>query len=339
MNVLVTGAAGFLGLYIVEQLAARGDRVRALCRTPSPPLQLPNVEVVTGDIRDRAAVVAACRGVDAVIHTAAVAGIWGPWELFYETNTLGTRYVVEGCRTHGVPRLVYTSSPSVTFDGSPQENVAESVGYPNQWLCFYPQTKAAAEQEVLAAHGANRLHTCSLRPHLIWGPRDRHLIPRLLERAKSGKLKRVGDGSNLIDITYVENAAEAHLQTLDALAAAGPVGGRAYFLSQGEPVNCWDWINAILELAGLPPVRRSVGYNAAYSVGAALEVVWRALRRRDEPPMTRFLAAQLAKHHYFDITRARTDLGYQPRVTTAQGMHRLKAWLAGASQRSLSSRA
>lgn len=327
MRVLVTGATGFLGQYVVEQLRARGDAVRGLCRRAAPELESLGVEIVRGDITDRAAVVAACQGVDAVIHTAAIAGIGMQWAPFFATNVLATRHVLDGCREHGVGRLVYTSSPSVTFDGSPQRNVDLTGPYPTRWLAHYPHTKAIAELEVINAHRPGLLHTCSLRPHLIWGPRDRHLIPRLLERARSGRLRRVGDGTNLVDMIYVENAAAAHLSALDKLAAADPVGGCAYFLSQGEPVNCWDWINEILALAGLPPVRKAVSFATANRVGAVCEFIWRVLRRTDEPPMTRFLAAQLAKDHYFDLTRARADLGYEPRISTSDGMRRLGEWL------------
>ena len=257
-----------------------------------------------------------------------MAGIWGPWQEFYETNTLGTQYIVEGCLKHGVGRLVYTSSPSVTFDNDEQCDVDESAPYPQRWLCPYPQSKALAEQHVLASNGRNGLLTCALRPHLIWGPRDRHLIPRVIARARTGRLRRVGDGTNLIDMVYVENAAAAHLQAADALAnTTVPPAGRAYFISQGEPVNCWGWINEILSRAGLPPVRKSISLKAAWRLGAVCEVIYKMLRLRREPPMTRFLAAQLAKSHYFDISAARRDFGYTPRISTAEGLCRLAAEL------------
>lgn len=321
---LVTGATGFLGQYIVEQLVARGDRVRAFVRRSTPDLERLGVELAWGDVTDRAAVNEACRGVDAVYHVAAVAGIWGPWEHFYSINTVGTRNVIAACRQQRVPRLIFTSSPSVTFDGSDQAGIDERTAYPTRWLCHYPHTKALAEQEVLAAHEPGRLATCSLRPHLIWGPRDRHLIPRLIERAKSGQLRRVGAGRNLIDMVYVENAAEAHLLAADALASdASPVGGRAYFITQGEPVNCWEWIDELLARAGQPPVRRSISLTAAYMIGSALEAAHHLTGNEREPRMTRFLAAQLGRHHYFDISAARRDLGYSPRVSTAEGMQRL----------------
>ncbi len=325
MNALVTGAGGFLGLYVVEQLTARGDRVRALCRVSHPQLDALGVETVRADLRDRPAVVEACRGMDAVFHTGGMTGIGGRWNDYYEINVLGTRYVVDGCRAHGVGRLVYTSSPSVTYDGRSQEGVDESVPYARRWLCPYPHSKALAEQHVLAANGKAGLLCCALRPHLIWGPRDRHLIPRILDDARKGRLRRIGDGRNLIDTVYVENAAAAHLLAADTLKPGSPAAGRAYFISQGEPVNCWAWIDAILALAGLPPVRKSMSPRAAWLMGAAYESVYRLLGLRGQPPMTRFLAAQLSTSHYFNIARARHDFGYEPRISMAEGMRRLAA--------------
>ena len=327
MKTFVTGANGFLGLYLAEQLRARGDDVRALVRQPCAELSAIGAELVLGDLRDAECVARACRGIDVVYHVAGVAGIWGDWEHFYGINTQGTEHVIAGCRRQGVGRLVYTSSPSVTFDGSDQSGVDETVPYPSRWLCHYSHTKALAEQRVLeASGGAGGLVTCALRPHLIWGPRDRQLIPRLLERARLGRLRRVGDGSNRVDTVYVENAAAAHWQAADALAQPNsPVAGKAYFLSQGEPVRCWDWINEILELAGLPPVRRGVSFRAAWLAGAALERLYGWLGRREEPVMTRFLAAQLAKDHFFDITAAQRDFGYRATISTAEGLRRLAA--------------
>jgi nucleoside-diphosphate-sugar epimerase len=234
----------------------------------------------------------------------------------------------------------------VVFAGLDQCGIDETTSYNFEWLrsnrAYYSLSKALAERSVLAANG-ERLKTCALRPHLIWGPGDTHLIPRLIARAHSGRLRRVGDGTNLVDITYVESAADAHLRAADALAhqaadfdklnpgkAASPTG-KAYFISQGEPVNCWHWIDEILALVDLPPVRRSVSLKTAWRVGGACERVWRLLRLKGEPPMTRFLAAQLATSHWFDISAARRDLGYEPRVSTAEGMQRLAEWLRGRS--------
>ena len=330
MKALVTGGGGFLGGEIVRQLVARGDSVRVLARQRYAWHEPLGVEACVGDVRDAAAVRRACVGREVVFHTAAVAGIWGSWEWFHGINTAGTHHVLEACRAEGVPYLVQTSSPSVTFDGSDQTGVDECVSYPSGWLCHYAQTKALAEQAVLAAHGVDGLATCALRPHLIWGPDDPHLVPRLLDRARQGRLVQVGAGRNRIDTIYVENAAAAHLQALEALHNHGTPGGRAYFISQGEPVNCWGWINELLALAGLPPVRRRLPLPAAWAIGAGLEGCYWGLGWQQEPRMTRFLAAQLARDHFYDIGAARRDFGFQPRVSQQEGMRRLAAhWSAG----------
>ncbi|QDU30365.1 3 beta-hydroxysteroid dehydrogenase/Delta 5--_4-isomerase [Anatilimnocola aggregata] len=324
MHALVTGANGFLGGWIVEQLLARGDRVRALVRRDAPELAAQGADIARGDIRDLASLQAATKGIDAVFHVAAIAGIWGPKQTFWDVNVTGTANVLEACLQNQVPRLIYTGSPSVTFAGGDQQGVDESVPYPEKYLCHYPQTKAVAEELVLDANSPE-LMTCALRPHLIWGPRDQHLIPRLLERARSGKLRYVGDRTNLIDAVYVENAAAAHLQAADALQPGSPVGGKAYFITNDEPVNCWNWIDELLALAGLPPVKKGISTRGAYLAGTMLEGLWTLLRRTDEPRMTRFLALQLGTSHYFNIAAAKRDFGYEPKISMAEGMRRLKA--------------
>jgi nucleoside-diphosphate-sugar epimerase len=338
MKALVTGGGGFLGSYIVRALLARGDFVRSFGRGNYPALAAQGVEVVRGDIRDNEALGPACAGIECVFHAAALPGIGMDRCAYRTVNQVGTELLLANCRRHGVARLVYTSSPSVVFAGRDQCGVDERAVYDFGWMraqrAHYSETKACAEQAVLAANG-DQLKTCALRPHLIWGPGDTHLIPRLIARAKSGRLRRVGPGTNLVDITYVENAAEAHLAAADALGrntpateAASPAG-KAYFISQGEPVNCWRWIDEVLALAGLPAVRKAVSFDAACKLGALCECVWMLARRPTEPPMTRFLAAQLATSHWFDITAARRDFGYEPRVSTAEGMRRLGEWLRG----------
>lgn len=317
---LVTGGGGFLGLYIVEQLVARGENVRVFCRGEYPRLRELGVEVVRGDIRDEASVLNAIAGIDTVYHTAAVPGVWGPWKTYFETNTLGTRRVLEGCRKHGVRKLIFTSSPSVVFDGRPHLDANESLPYPDSYLCHYPHSKAIAEREVLAANGEGGLATVALRPHLIWGPRDNHLIPRLIAKAKAGRLRRVGDGTNLISMSYVENAAAAHLQAADALSLESPAASRPYFINEPEPVNLWGWIGELLAIAGLPPVQKSISAAAAKRVGAACEAVWKLGRLPGEPPMTRFLALQLGQSHTYSVKAAERDFGYRPIVSIEEGL-------------------
>jgi nucleoside-diphosphate-sugar epimerase len=336
MRVLVTGGGGFLGGYIAKALLARGDQVRSFGRGSYPLLTALGVEVVRGDIRDSAALAVACDGIECVFHTAAIAGIAMDRDSYEAVNRTGTELLLANARRCGVTRFVFTSSPSVVFAGEDQPGVDEKVPYDFGWMesnrAFYSHSKACAEQAVLAAN-SDTLRTCALRPHLIWGPGDTHLVPRLLARARTGRLRRVGEGANLVDITYVENAAEAHLQAADALIVDRPTtkeispGGKAYFISQGEPVSCWRWIDEVLALAELPPVEKSVSREAASRAGAVCEFVYRSLQLRSEPPMSRFLAAQLSTSHWFDISAARNELGYQPRVSTAEGMRRLAEWL------------
>ncbi len=328
MTIAVTGANGFLGREIVRQLHARGDSVIAITRKPDPEFNKAGIDNRLADIRDASAIIDACKGAVSVIHTAAVAGIWGRWKHYYNTNTVGTRNVLEACREIGISQLVFSSSPSVTFAATDQCNLNETAPYATKWLCNYPRSKAIAEQEVLSANGATSLLTCALRPHLIWGPGDQHLIPRLIDRARRGKLVQIGEGQNMIDTIYIENAAEAHLLALDRLTPGSPVCGKAYFLSQGGPVNCWNWINDILALAGLKPPARKISFKTAWGAGALLERLHRLLPTAREPRMTRFLAAQLAKSHYFDISAARRDLGYAPKISLAEGMRRLGVWLS-----------
>jgi len=320
----VTGANGFLGSYLVRHLLQQNYEVTAMTRRRDEGLASLDVEMAHGDVRDFDSVLSACTGQDIVFHTAGISGIWGPWKKYYTTNTVGTRNVVDACVQSSVRRLIYTSSPSVTFNGQHQTNIDESAPYPKKWLCHYPHSKALAEQNVLNANDNFDLLTCALRPHLIWGPGDRHLIPRLIDRARKKQLRRVGDGANLIDTIYVENAAEAHVQAAEALVDDSPLCGNAYFISQDDPVNCWEWINEILQMAGVPRVRQSISFRWAYRLGYALESIHELMNKDSEPRMTRFLAAQLAKNHYFDISRAKRDFGYSPRVGNAAGMLRMQ---------------
>jgi nucleoside-diphosphate-sugar epimerase len=322
MNALVTGGGGFLGGAIVRRLRARGDAVRSLSRGRYPDLDALGVTQHQGDVADAGAVAEAAAGCDIVFHVAAKAGAHGRYTEYYRANVTGTGNVLAACRRHGVRRLVYTSSPSVVFNGRDMEGVDESVPYPPHYDAHYPRTKALAEQLVLWANGPD-LATVSLRPHLIWGPGDNHLVPRIIARARAGRLRRVGNTSKLIDSTYIDNAADAHLLAADRLAPGSPVAGKAYFLSQGEPVPLWGLVNRILAAAGLPPVTRSVPYAAAYVTGCALEAAYAVLRLRGEPPMTRFLSRELSTAHWFDLSAARRDLGYEPGVSLDEGLRRL----------------
>ncbi|CAI2718384.1 2-alkyl-3-oxoalkanoate reductase [Nitrospina watsonii] len=326
MNILVTGGSGFLGGHIARRLHALGHQVTALGRRSHPDLS-PGIDFIKADLGDREAVISACRGRDAVFHAGALTGIWGPRDVFHRTNVEGTDHVIAGCLEHGAGQLIYTSSPSVVYDRRDLENGNESLPYARRFLCDYPRTKAMAERRVLAANGRGGLQTLVLRPHLIWGPGDPHLVPRIIERARQGKLVRVGEGVNRVDIIYIDNAVEGHVQALEVLKQPdNRVAGQVYFLSDGEPVVLWDWINALLKAVDVPPVTRSISYQNGKRLGAVLEAVHRMFGLAGEPRMTRFLASQLATSHYFDISKARRELNYRPVVEPQEGLRRLVQW-------------
>ncbi|MBI5582130.1 MAG: NAD-dependent epimerase/dehydratase family protein [Deltaproteobacteria bacterium] len=322
--VLVTGGGGFLGTAIVRILAARGDRVRSFSRRPHPALTRLAVEQAQGDIADASAVEQACRGADVVYHTAARPPPWGPYRDYHRTNVTGTANVIDACRSCGAKRLIHTSTPSVVLDGNDIAGVDESVPYPPRYTDPYSQTKALAERMVIQV-ATEFMQTIALRPHEIWGPEDPHFVARIITRARH--LRRIGDGRNLVDTTYIDNAATAHVLAADRLKQDPGLSGRVYFISQGEPVPAWDMIDAILRAAGLGPVKGSVPHGVAWAMGFFFEKIYSRLHLPGEPPMTRFIADALARTHWFDISAARRDLGYTPTVSTAEGLERLAAWL------------
>ncbi len=326
MTALVTGGGGFLGQALCRALIARGVTVRSLARGDYPALSAIGVETFRGDLAERDDVLRAAEGCDVIFHVAAKAGVWGPLSEYHQVNVVGTQNVLDACRAHAITRLIYTSSPSVVYAGSDEAGVNESVPYSATYLTHYPRTKAEAERSVLAANGPT-LSTMALRPHLIWGPGDNHLVPRLIARAKAGKLRRVGNGRNRVDTTYIDNAVAAHLAAYDRLTPTAACAGKAYFIANNEPRPLWELIDQMLACADLPPVRRSISAPAAYAVGAMLEGLYTVMRWRDEPPMTRFVARQLSTDHWYDLSPAILDLGYQPPVSVDEGLRRLRAWI------------
>ncbi|MCP4113886.1 MAG: NAD-dependent epimerase/dehydratase family protein [Desulfobacteraceae bacterium] len=323
-KVLVTGGGGFLGKAIVKQLKEGGDRVTSFSRSFYDDLDRLGVEQIQGDLADPEAVNRALRGVDTVFHVAAKPGIWGAFDGYFRANVTGTRNVINACRANRVARLVHTSSPSVVFDGNHMEGADESAPYPEQFHAPYPETKAMAEKLVIEA-AADGVQAIILRPHLIWGPEDNHLVPGIIKRA--GRLKQVGDGTNLVDTIYVDNAAHAHLLARDSLKRDPNLSGNTYFISQDDPVPLWEMVNSFLAAAGLPPVKGRVSARAAFLAGRFFESVYRLFGIQKEPPMTGFAAKELATAHWFDISRAKQDLGYVPVVSTREGLSRLRQWL------------
>lgn len=328
--VLVTGGGGFLGREIVCRLVELGHAVRSFSRHRYDRLSAMGVEQVQGDLADQNAVMTAVKGVDLIFHTAAKPPPWGRFDEYLQTNAVGTENLVDAAQRLGIEALVHTSSPSVVFHGGDLEGVDESIPYPSRYMSHYAHTKALAEQCVRKA-ADNGLPAIVLRPHEIWGPGDPHFAPRLIARA--GRLRRIGSGRNLVDTIYIDNAVDAHLAAAEKLLQNPGLSGRIYFVSQDEPVSAWDMIDDILTAAGLEPVKGRVPYPLAWFAGTVCEGIWHWLRLSGEPPVTRFVVNALARSHWFDISAARRDLGFSPRVSTSEGLARLTQWLKTKKQK------
>ena len=326
MKILVTGGGGFLGQALCRGLVERGHEVTSFNRGRYAGLDALGVRQLQGDLADHDAVFAAGRGMEAIFHNAAKAGAWGRYDSYHRANVTGTDNVIAACRAHGIGKLVYTSTPSVTHRAThPVEcGTADTVPYGEGFKAPYAATKAIAERAVLAANDA-ALATVALRPRLIWGPGDQQLLPRLAERARAGRLRLVGCGDNRIDTTYIDNAAQAHFDAFAHLSPGAACAGRAYFISNGEPRPVREIVNALLQAAGAPAVTKTVPFGVAYAIGAVCEAAWTALPLRGEPPLTRFLAEQLSTTHWYDMAPATRDFGYVPRVSIAEGLERLRA--------------
>lgn len=327
MKAVVTGASGFLGGSLANALLEQGHEVIAGSRRPVPELVERGARCAPLDLADREALRNAFKGADVVFHCAAKTGVWGPRREYVASNVTGTENVIATCEARRVRKLVFTSSPSVVFDGRDHIDASNDLDYPVNYLSPYPETKALAERAVLAANGRWGLATCALRPHLIFGPGDPHLVPRVLERARAGRLARVGDGENVVTLCAIESAVAAHLAAAHSLEPGAPHAGKAYFVGQERPVKLWSWIDGLLRGLGLPPVTRRMPRGAAYAAGAACEFLWTIARRRSEPPMTRFVALQLATSHSYDMTPARRDFGFREALTIETATERLIAAL------------
>ncbi|WP_417334949.1 NAD-dependent epimerase/dehydratase family protein [Halobacteriovorax marinus] len=323
MKILVTGAGGFLGFYIARDLKSLGHEVYNFSRTHHADLDQIEVTTRTGNLNDPESIEAALDGIEVIFHVAGKVAMWGKWDDFYQTNTVGTKNLVHAAKKKSIKKFIYTSTPSVVFGEGDIINGDESLPYPDDSLSLYAKSKMLAEQFVLEQNSKEFL-TCALRPHLIFGPRDKNIIPRLVEAQKKKKLKRIGDGENLVDIIYVENAAKAHIQAFEKLSADSPVAGSAYFIAQERPVNLWDFINKILEVNGQSKVTKSISVKKAYFIGTIIEKILRLFKVWNiHPPMTRFVALQLGKSHYFKHDKAVNDFSYHPDISIEESLKRI----------------
>ena len=310
-RIFITGGGGFLGKEIIRMLLEYSDiqEIVSIGRTPQPELIKNGVKAVSVDICDKNKIIELTKGVDIIFHTAAIASMWGKYKNFYDTNVKGTENIIEACKVNDIPILIYTSSPSVISSDKNIENETENVPYPKKYFSYYAQTKGIAEEKVLNAVN-DSFRTVALRPHLIWGPRDPHILPRLIQKAKQNKLIRIGDKKNKVDLTYITNAAFAHIKAAEALNNSAAISGNAYFISDDDPVILWEWIDNFLVQLGIEKVNKSISLKQAKFLGAFFEAVYKTCQIQKEPPLTKFVAMQLGLSHFFDISAAKKDFGY-----------------------------
>lgn len=315
-----------MGMALIKRLIKEGHKVTSFSRREYPLHWALGIASIQADITDYEAVEKACENRDVVFHIAAKVGIWGEYDSYYSINVTGTRNVIEACRKQGVGRVVFTSSSSVVFDGSDLDGIDETYPYPAKYHSHYSATKAMAEQLIIESNSVS-LKTISLRPHLVWGPYDAHLIPGILKRASSGKLRRIGDKEHFIDTTYIDNMVDALLLAAESLQTEPEAAGRNFFITNGEPARVWDFVNSIIQIAGHEPVQKKIPEKVAMFAAGTSEFFHKTFRVKSEPFMTRFAIKEICTNHWFDISSARDILGYNPSVSYAEGFKNLKDYL------------
>ncbi len=331
-KILITGGGGFLGRFVARQLRDLNNDVTILGRNRYPFMEKEGFKCIKADICHAESVTNALRGFDEVHHIASLTGISVIRDPFYRINVTGTENIINACKKNNIGKLIYTSSPSVVYSENTTKAITEETPYPEHFLSYYPETKAIAEKLVLDSNQPGKLLTVSLRPHLIWGPEDTNLIPRLLKRALKGKLKIVGNGQNQVDVTYVTNAAKAHCLASEKLYDKSPICGNSYFITNDEPVFLWDFINKIITGVGIRKIEKKISYSTAKTLGKLIESFYSLFKISSEPPMTRFLASQLATTHIYSCEKAKIDLGYIPEITISKGLDLLLDYLRNSNK-------
>ena len=328
MKILVTGGRGFLGKSIASKLLEMGYQVSSASRQVSKIKEdRSGVRHYSIDLTKEIKKTELLRDVETVFHVAAKAGVDGKYSDYYRANYIATKNILSACKISGVKNFIYTSSPSVVFNGEPIKNGKESLPYVDNTISPYSHTKALAEKEVLQSNCNLNFRTVSLRPHLIWGQGDPHLLPKVIARHKTGDLKIVGDGKNNVDLTHIDNVVHAHILAMEALFNNTAVGGNAYFITQNEPVPLWSWLNQIFEELGLPPLNKKVSFKKAYFAGHVAEKIWKTFNLPSELPMSRFVACQLSHDHWFSSHKAQRDFGYNPVLSMKVALEKTLPWL------------
>ncbi len=324
MKALVTGATGFLGGALTRRLQGLGVDVTALGRNTArlAEFETQNIKTIRAELSDPQRIVRSCQGHDIVFHCGALSAPWGRVGDFHNANVAGTENIIRGCEDHHVQRLVYVSTPSIYFNYEPRLNVREDADLPITPANEYARTKLIAEKRIDEAFRRG-LPVISIRPRAIFGPGDGTLLPRLIDRLQKGGLRIIGDGKNIADFSFVENVVDALLLCAEAPTS---VLGKKYNITNGEQVALWEIVSKTAEALGYTSPQKHISYRAAEGLARILEFVYTLLPNRPEPPLTRYTVGILAISFTLDISAARQDLGYQPRVSIEEGLEKYIKW-------------
>ncbi|CBL44688.1 3-beta hydroxysteroid dehydrogenase/isomerase family protein [gamma proteobacterium HdN1] len=321
-KVLITGGCGFIGRNLVNGFADAGHDVTVL--DLGGKAFRDDVRFVDMNICDKAAVISVCEGMDSIIHNASLVHTkHNKEDVVWEVNLGGTQNIIAACKQHKIPRLVYISSASAVYEGKDIENGDETLPYSSISQAPYADSKIQAEKEVLAFSGTGVTQCCAIRPHVVFGPEDNRFMPAILQKAREGKLKRaIGDRDKLSDFTYVSNLVDAVLLAEQKLEEGAASCGQAYFITNGEPMAFFDFVERMLLELGYPPISGKVPYWLAYTAAAIAEGIdtLKGGTLNAENGLTRFAVRYMVTHHYYSIEKARRELGWEPRVGITEGI-------------------
>ncbi len=322
-RVVVTGATGFLGGAVARRLHAQESRIEVvgLGRNPlqAAALRQAGITFEAVELTDLAAVRRALQGADIVIHSAALSSPWGPQSAFRAANITASEHVARACVEAGASRLVHVSTPSIYHDGRPHLGIVEDAPLPARAVNHYAASKAEAERSVFSIAAQGGVCALAVRPRAIFGPGDTSLLPRLQRALREGRLPRIGDGTCMVDLTYVDNVVDAILLAMHAPEACA---GRSYNISNAEPVQIWAVIDQLADAMGVPRPRARIGRRTALALATLLEGGYGLFSPQREPPLLRYGVDLLSVDMTLDIRRAREELGYQPRVSMQEGLRR-----------------
>jgi len=324
MKALVTGATGFLGGALTNRLRKLGWQVTAQGRNSNvlKKFQDQGIDTVQANLEDKQALIAACEDQEFVFHCGALASDWGPPRDFLKSNVIGTQNVIAGCKKHLVKRLIHVSTPSIYFHTSPRINIKESDPLPATPVNEYARTKLLAEQEVDKA-SKEGMEVITIRPRAIFGPGDQTILPRVIDRLQRGVLRVIGDGKNVVDITYIENVVDSLLLCAEAPKIAL---GKKYNITNGDPIYMWEMLEKLCMRLGLKYPTQKLSYPVVNAAAGFMETICKLIPGQPEPLLTRYSVAMISISSTLDISAAKDDLGYKPRISNEEGFEEFISW-------------